>query len=156
MRCRTSFSCTDLNIGGMGSCPIWGVHLWLIVSSLTGFINLKTAGATVGYRAECRTQNPVCIYRWWGFEPLSWRCLDSSSWHLQWEDCGAFRSCNIECPSKCTWIVLQLLNPHSLLCQSDSRYSPHANKRVHACNHERLSPRSFPRIKYHRPIGDGR
>ena len=56
MRYRASLSCTDLNIGGMGSCPIWGVHLWLIVSSLTGFINLKTAGATVVYRAECRTK----------------------------------------------------------------------------------------------------
>ena len=36
----------------MGSCPIWGGQLWLIVSSLTGFINLKIAGTTVVYRAE--------------------------------------------------------------------------------------------------------
>ena len=77
---------------------------------------------------------------------------------ITWEDCGAFRSYNIECPSKCAWVVLRLLNPHRLLCQGDVVLTSCEQESLE-CTHvimKRLSPRSFPRIKYHRPIGDGR
>ena len=47
---------SSLSTGGAGSSPIWGAPCWFIDSCLSGYNDLKTAWATVVYRAECRTK----------------------------------------------------------------------------------------------------
>ena len=139
-----SRSCVDVKIGAHWFASDLGRSVLSYRQQLVGIYNLKIAEATVVYRAECRTQNPVCITGGGGSSPyhggVLTQHLDIYSVKIAVHSDRAVQNV----PRNMHGLSFgEEKYPHRLLCQV-MWCSPHANKRVHACNHERLSRPIFP------------